>query len=201
MFRTDKLFVNRFVFILWSHFQMEENLYTVLNNGYLSNPDDMEPIPGYTYDRKLSSHNQQVYYNPSSNHLIFNVTGTHNMRDLVTDYFLGLGELKQTWRLQEANNVLSTARKTYHPSSVTLTGHSLGGSIASYIGDPQDKIITLNKGATLFDGVQPNEIAYRTEWDVPSLLLAGNQHVITLKNPRDGHYDAIMYAHTINNLL
>ena len=38
---------------------------------------------GYKYDSMLSSHNQKVWVNPQSKKMLFNVAGSHNVRDFV----------------------------------------------------------------------------------------------------------------------
>ena len=40
----------------------------------------------------LIFHNQQVYYNPNEKKLLMSVAGTHNLRDVGTDFMLGIGK-------------------------------------------------------------------------------------------------------------
>jgi hypothetical protein len=71
------------------------SLYDSLRVGYLSgNKKKGEEISkyGYQIDKKLSNDNQQVYYNPESKKLLYNVTGSHNLTDWVnSDLKLALG--------------------------------------------------------------------------------------------------------------
>ena len=71
------------------------SLYDSLRVGYLGNENkqgkEMDRF-GYQIDKKLSNENQQVYYNPESKKLLYNVTGSHNVSDWVnSDLKLALG--------------------------------------------------------------------------------------------------------------
>jgi len=132
----------------------------------------------YVKDKALSNDNEQVYYNKKKKKLLFTVSGTHNLKDWGTDAYLAMGHLKDTSRYKEAERVLQQAKEKYHPRKTIGSGHSLGGSIISYL--PVDKSTTLDKGATLFQPTQKNEKAYRTKGDVVSMFGTG---IKTLKNP------------------
>jgi hypothetical protein len=71
------------------------SLYDSLRVGYLGNENkqgqEMAKY-GYQIDKGLSNDNQQVYYNPESKKLLYNVTGSHNLTDWVnSDLKLALG--------------------------------------------------------------------------------------------------------------
>jgi len=70
-------------------------LYDTLRVGYLPNEkqqgSEMAKY-GYQIDKKLSNDNQQVYYNPETKKLLYNVTGSHSLQDWVnSDLKLALG--------------------------------------------------------------------------------------------------------------
>lgn len=71
------------------------SLYDTLRVGYLpsENQQGKEMAKyGYVIDTKLSNDNQQVYYNPETKKLLYNVTGSHNLTDWVnSDLKLALG--------------------------------------------------------------------------------------------------------------
>jgi hypothetical protein len=162
---------------------MSLKLYNILTNGYAHKNKN---LGDYEYDKKLSNRNEQVYYNKNTNKMLFNVNGTNpfSPRDIMTDVYLAFGGLKLTNRYKEAEQTLKNARNKYNPQETTLTGHSLGGSITSYLGSKgaNDKIITLDKGATIGQKTRNIEKAYRTEADVVSLLNANSKHMTTLHN-------------------
>ena len=73
-------------------------LYDTLRVGYLPSEtqqgQEMAKY-GYVIDKKLSNDNQQVYYNPETKKLLYNVTGSHSLQDWVnSDLKLALGVKK-----------------------------------------------------------------------------------------------------------
>jgi hypothetical protein len=71
------------------------SLYDSLRVGYLpsENQQGQEMSKyGYQIDKSLSNDNQQVYYNPETKKILYNVTGSHNLSDWVnSDLKLALG--------------------------------------------------------------------------------------------------------------
>jgi hypothetical protein len=71
------------------------SLYDTLRVGYLPNENQQGKEMakyGYVIDTKLSNDNQQVYYNPQTKKLLYNVTGSHSLQDWVnSDLKLALG--------------------------------------------------------------------------------------------------------------
>ena len=75
-------------------------LYDTLRVGYLPSESqqgkEMSKY-GYQIDKGLSNENQQVYYNPDSKKLLYNVTGSQSLQDWVnSDLKLALGVKKNT---------------------------------------------------------------------------------------------------------
>jgi hypothetical protein len=79
----------------------------------------------------------------------------------------------------------------------------LGGSISQYIAGKNDKVYTLDKGATFGTPTRGNETAYRTKGDLVSLLSSANTRMKTLKNPniitKIRPVDALL-AHNVSNI-
>lgn len=160
------------------------SLYDTLKNSYkpLKEQSAYYKQHGYKLDTKLSNDNQQVFYNPRENKLLFSVAGTHNLKDWGTDAYLAVGKLKDTSRYKEADRALKEAKAHYKPKDVSIAGHSLGGTISSYIAQPSDKVYTLDKGVNLGQGYRNNEKAFRTSGDVISILGSLNKNMKTLPN-------------------
>lgn len=158
------------------------SLHKFLKNSYKKNKQKDEILDGYKLDKKLSNHNNQVYFNPGNKKLIFTVTGTHNAKDWVTDIYLAAGKLKDTERYKSAHKTLRAAKTKYDVDEATVAGHSLGGTIAGYIGGENDRVVTLDKGATVGQRIRKNEHAYRIEGDAVSSLNALHPRMTTLKN-------------------
>ena len=186
---------------------MSLNLHDVLNNSYASRDKQKGAFKnqGYVFYSDLSDVNEQVYYNPREKKLLYSVKGTNpfSLKDLGTDAYLAMGKLKDTNRYKEAENKLQLAKTRYNPKDVVVAGHSLGGSISQYIAGKNDKVYTLNKGATIGQKTRSNENAFRTKGDYVSLLNANSTRMKTLKNPniktKIRPVDALL-AHNVSNI-
>jgi hypothetical protein len=186
---------------------MSLNFHDVLNNSYASRDKQKGAFKnqGYVFDSDLSDINQQVYYNPRDKKLLYSVKGTNpfSLKDLGTDAYLAMGKLKDTNRYKEAEKKLQLAKTRYSPKDVVVAGHSLGGSISQYIAGKNDKVYTLNKGATIGQKTRSNENAFRTKGDAVSLLNANSTRMQTLKNPniitKIRPVDALL-AHNVSNI-
>jgi Lipase (class 3) len=137
---------------------------------------------GYELDKSLSNHNQQVYYKPNEKKLLMSVAATHNLRDVGTVFMLGVGKLKNTSRYKEAKSTIDKVENKYNPMKTVVAGHSLGSSIANYIGSKDDQIIGLNGGYTIGQKTRANKTNYRTGGDLVSVLGASQKHVKTINN-------------------
>jgi len=173
-------------------------LYDTLNASYGDKKSEQKIMEqGYVKDSKLSSGNQQVYFNPNEKKLMMNIAGTHNWSDVATDMALGFGNLKGTTRYKEADEVYKKAKQQYQPVSTTVSGHSLGASIGSGITSKSDKFIGLDAGYTIGQKTRSgngNHEHLRTEGDVVSLLGANAKNMKTIKNPNKSWLDTVGYA-------
>ena len=100
--------------------------------------------------------------------------------------------------------MLKQAKQKYGVNKALIAGHSLGGSIAGYVGNPNnDTVFTLDKGATVGQPIRKNEKAYRTKGDAISFINANDPNMKTLINPtqQTGHSikDALK-AHNVGNV-
>lgn len=156
------------------------DLHAVIKSSYGKEADQEKFAKDYNYifDKELSNDNQQVYFNPENKHLMFSVTGTHNLADVGTDFKLMTGGLKQTKRFKEAEDTFAKAKSKYEPSSTTAVGHSMGGSITAKLN--ADKIVTYNKGMELGGKTRKRETAVRSTGDIISALGMGNKHMTTI---------------------
>ena len=185
----------------WINENKPLNLYTVLKNSYKDSNQAQKSMrkSGYYLDKKLSNHNEQVYYKPDERKLLVSVAGTHNLSDWGTDLALATGNLKNTNRYKEADNILQAAKLKYKPTNTTVTGHSLGGTIASYIASKAggDKAITLDAGYTIGEKTRGNTDAYRNKGDVVSLLGAYTKNMKTLQSQPTQNP---LRAHNVDNI-
>lgn len=159
-------------------------LHEVVDLSY-KNPDEQAQQMkkhGYVLDSRFSDTNNQSYWNPEKQKLIFSVSGTHNKNDWITNANLAVGNLKGTKRYQDSDNLLQNAKSHYKPTKTSVIGSSQSGATASYIGKPEDDIYTLNKAVAINQSYRPNEKAYRSENDIISILGKYNSNMTTIKN-------------------
>lgn len=188
------------------------DLHKAIKNSYAKKKDQKNAFKdrGYVYDEQLSNKNNAIYYNPETKKLMHSVKGTNpfSAKDLYTDAMLSLGMLKKTDRYKDSHKKLRQAKEKYGVDSADIVGHSLGGSISSYIGSKKDKVHTLDKGATIGQKSRNNEKAYRTKGDAVSLLNKNSKNMITLQNPNPASnyggilgkaYDTLK-AHNVDNI-
>ena len=114
-----------------------------------------------------------------------------------TDLAILTGGLKSTQRYKDSKQVYENAKKKYKNDTVTLAGHSLGGSLANAVGQKDDTIYTFNKGVGFNNpNTKKNEKAYRTSTDLISALSAGDKHQHNIS----GFNANLLHAHEINRL-
>ena len=174
----------------------ELTLHKALKLSYLDNNKKKKKLLkkyGYRLDEDLSSHNQTVGYNAHSKKLLMATAGTHNMDDLKTDFQLAFGNLKRTKRYNEARETLNRANEKYKDRNNTLlTGHSLGGTITSYLPyDKNTRAFAVNSGATIGQDTRDRDgrlTNYRVKGDLISALSAGHkfQNTLDINVPKRG---------------
>ena len=178
------------------------SLYDTLHYSYqpLKQQKNFYKDKGYYLDKKLSNDNQQVLYNPTTKKLLYNIAGTHNLKDWGTDAYLLAGKLKDTNRYKEADKNLQQAKQKYGVSNATITGHSLGGAIGNYIAKNNDKAYLLDEGATFGQKQRNNDNHqhFRTRGDLVSALVSNHSNVKTLPN-RNVSKD-FLRAHNVENI-
>ena len=154
------------------------DLYSTLKNGYSKNKKDLN---GYIFDRNLSDHNNQIYYNPTNKRLVHNINGSNSLHDWVDNAKLAVGYgFKESNRYITSHKKLRQAKEKYGVGTATVTGHSQSGFTAGMISGKNDKVLTLNKAATIGQKVRNNERHFRTK-DMVSLLNSNSKHTINLK--------------------
>ena len=150
---------------------------------------------GYVKDKKLSSANQKVFYNPETGNLLFNVAGSRTAKDfLYNDPMLAFGKLKQTDRYKQADKTLKKAKEIYNPIATTVVGHSLGSSIGARITSKNYKFLGFNAGYTIGQKTRSNKgqhQQYRTEGDLVSVLGSGAKNIKNLEGPKTTLSDVI----------
>ena len=154
-------------------------LYNIVNNGYKHKDTKYD---GFELDPTLSNGNNQLYVNKKEKKLIYNTTGTHNLKDWGTNFYLGLGKLKDTKRYKDAHQGIRDAKTKYTGYNSIITGDSLGGAIARGISSKGDSVISYNSASTLGEKTKTREKNFRVAGDSVSALQSKAKHMKTLEN-------------------
>lgn len=99
--------------------------------------------PGFVLDTEISNRNRAVFYNPDTFQVIMAERGTQPkgktaLADLSTDAALAFGWGDVTTRFRNSLKTAKAIQQQYPGWDFTVTGHSLGGSIAKYVHDQLD---------------------------------------------------------------
>jgi len=148
-------------------------LHKMINNGYTDDPTQTTDLDGYILDKSLSGTRAQVYYNPSTNHLVVNHRGTKGVHDVMTDIQLMLGN-KSGKRFAHGKKITDQALKKYHTDNVTISGHSLGAEIARQASKSNNHdVVVVNPAIApldMFNKQKDNETVVRSSYDPISAL-------------------------------
>ena len=117
-----------------------------------NNIEDAIKNTNYKYDPELSSQTEQVFYKPNKEVVIAHVGTNFGSRkwynDLRSDNAILWGLEKQNKRFKNGQSHLNKVKKKYG-NNITVTGHSLGGSISEQLArsNPNINSIAFNRGS------------------------------------------------------
>jgi hypothetical protein len=130
------------------------SLFKAIQIGRLRDEDKQDKVLqryGYQIDRRISDGRQTlVAYNPRVNKVLFvaNGTDTKSEKDLITDFVLAQGGLKETRRYRETKQAYDQAKEKYRGAKFTDVGYSLGGALVNQIASPNDRALVYNGAYT-----------------------------------------------------
>ena len=161
-------------------------LHDAIDASYQSTNDARHRLEkqGYIMDNDLSNIEEKVYNNHKTGDLLIAYRGSVNLKNdwLDTNVSLLKGDLKNSERYKRSKDVYDKAKIKYNKDKVTLVGDSMGGSLASAVGNNNDNILTHNKGKTYNTINKKNEKAYREKGDIESILNYWCPNTKTLNN-------------------
>lgn len=148
----------------YDSFPQEDYEYSIasqLSYDYFDNNNDAEQIQraldtyldGYTFDPEYSNNNSSTFIRPDGTAILaYRGTRPTNLDDLNTDASILAGQHRSDTphpRFVEAVNHYNFVKSKY--DFVDLAGHSLGGTLADYVGRMNDeKAVVFNPGETPF---------------------------------------------------
>ena len=139
----------------------EYSIASQLSYDFYDNGNDAEQIQktldtyleGYTFDPDYSTNNASTFIRPDGSAILaYRGTRPTNFDDINTDASILAGQHRTDTphpRFVEAVNHYNYVKAKY--DNVDLTGHSLGGTLADYVGRMHDeRAVVFNPGETLF---------------------------------------------------
>tara|TARA_R110002012_G_C11556192_1_gene602949 strand:- start:73 stop:888 length:816 start_codon:yes stop_codon:yes gene_type:complete len=198
---------------------MEYSVASQLAYQYYDNDNDANQIQtaldtyldGYTFDPEYSTNNASTFIRPDGTTIIaYRGTRPTNFDDLNTDASILAGQHHTDTphpRFVEAQNHYDFVKSKY--DFVDLTGHSLGGTLAGYVGrQTGEHTVVFNAGETPFSlNVIPSDNSditmYRTNtFDIVSFSNSMYSHANTIRVvPQTDGNDTWLGSHNLTNFL
>lgn len=199
---------------------MEYSIASQLSYQYFDNNNDAEQIQraldtyldGYSFDPEYSTNNASTFIRPDGTAIIaYRGTRPTNFDDINTDAAILAGQHRTEMphpRFVEAVNHYNFVKDKYN--NVDLTGHSLGGTLADYVGRMHDeRAVVFNPGETPFSlSVIPTSQTsktriYRTNtFDIVSFANSMYPHAQSIRIvPQTVSSSDLFGSHSLTNFL
>lgn len=127
---------------------------------------------GLRMQKQLSNAHHKVFLDSNDNPFIVYTGSKDLISDGLTDVALAVGLHGYTSRFKDSKVLASRVRDIFQ-KPLTLTGHSLGGSLSEYSSKPGDNVYTLDKGVGITGigkKLNTNQRDFRAKNDVISFL-------------------------------
>ena len=198
----------------------EYSIASQIAYNYYDNNNDVEEtqeildtyIEGYTFDPDYSYDNASTIIRPDGSAILaFRGTRPTNLDDLNADASILAGQHHTSqphYRFVEAENHYNFVKERFR--QVDLTGHSLGGTIADYIGrSNNERAVVFSAGETPFSlSVIPEATASKTRiyktntFDVVSFSNSLYPHAESIRVvPQIDSNDSYIGSHNLSNFL
>ena len=198
---------------------LEYSIASQISYDYYDNGNDAEKtqeildtyLEGYTFDSEMSYDNASTIIRPDGSVILaYRGTRPTNLDDLNADVSILTGLHKTDIphpRFTEALDHYTKVKNKY--DNVDLTGHSLGGTLADYVGRSSgNKTVVFNPGETilsssLITGDTSKTRVYRTDtFDIISFSNSLYPHAESIRViPQTSHVNSWFNSHSLNNFL
>ena len=155
----------------------EDKPYVKFNKEVYEKPDNRKAnLEGFTYVPSQSDNENAVYQNSKEKKLVIIFRGSAKLKDLKADLGVAIGRLKNTSRHDNTEELVKKMKTLYPEYSITLTGHSLGGSLAVSMSSRHNlPAVVFNAGHTIGNDHKDSDIKFYTkEGDTVSMLGANS---------------------------
>lgn len=145
-----------------------DRTFATLSNEVYKDPDQRNNVGDYAEDKEFSQPGSTVFIHSSGEPVIV-FRGTKTADDISADIDILLGRRRHQ-RFNEALDLEEKVRKKYGKSP-TVTGHSLGGTLANHVAlNRRNRAIIFNPGSSPFmnETVAPSTRVYRRKSDIIS---------------------------------
>ena len=171
--------------------------YKFTKQSYLS-IDDRYDIGNYIYYKKLSNTNTAIWNNKKLNISHISYRGSKDIEDyLITDLEVFLNKVHQSERFKKALNITYQVRNKYG-TNLEISGHSLGGTIATYITSCIGKHSWFHKATTFNPGTSPLTTKKNYQFCHKLTHLRRFGDIVCLANPIFGN--SIIYHTDLDDL-
>ena len=158
-------------------------------------------VGSFNYVSNESDEEKALYKNDETKQIIIAFRGSKVMKDLKTDLKLALGGIRKTERYASSKDYVDKIKTLYPDYTITLTGHSLGGTLAIQMSkDFGDKAVVFNAGHTPLSSSQETKdlpIKYYTKkGDIASMTGGRSYKDVRLVDTDDKN---ALEAHKMDN--
>ncbi len=162
---------------------IHDKFLRISDEAYQKQPEREINIEGYIYNPLLSTPKTAIYINEKDKRIIIGHRGTvpSDLNDLIADAAIMTGTFGFSNRLKESMSTVQNVIHVYPNFRITNTGHSLGGKVASEIGQRLSKdnsrVVAFNIGSTPLD--MPKNLLNQTK-----CIFTNSSQCQKLKNQR-----------------
>lgn len=112
----------------------EDKLHAQFANDAYKSHSDRSDFGAYKYEGMMSDENHSVYHNPIDRKIVIGMKGTSNLKDILPDLSILNDDVAGDPSFKDADDKYKQIRKMFVDHEISVTGHSLGGSKAMWVG-------------------------------------------------------------------